>query len=451
MNSVLRRLIATGTMLAVLLVMVATVSYAWLTFSTAPELSGVQISLGGRGTILIAPDQTKLTEEGVYHYPGKFSDTLHFNHYEQYGYLNSVAGLAPVSTADGLHWYLPTFYGARDEAVLSGEAIAGGLKPVSDFALDGNLSYANLADSDPAQKGSYVYLDFWAVSPAKDYNLRLAQGDGEGGSFVIDLLSPTADGDGGYTLTQTDPMAAASVRVGFLVNHNLLQDASIAYYAQSQTYSSSYTKLRGSYQEKGESILYSSQYLFTIYEPNADLHPLGENGTYLETKPLGWDGGRVVLSDVRDRTAVQLSNRWHEGETEKYYIQEAFRAAVHGKSYDTRREAERAFYGGYLQNNLVPYVDKGEFIESTSVLYDALTDGGVSADALREIPKAGATTDVILARLEQNVPQRIRMFVWLEGQDADCVDFEESVTFALGIELAGSQVENNERAKNNDD
>lgn len=450
MNSVLRRLIATGTMLAILLVMVATVSYAWLTFSTAPELSGVQISLGGRGTILIAPDQTKLTEEGVYHYPGKFSDTLHFNFYEQYGYLGSLAGLSPVSTADGLHWYLPTFYGARDETVLSGEAIAGGLKPTAEFALDGNLSYANLTDGDQARRGSYVYLDFWAVSPAKDYNLRLAQGDEKGGSFVIDLLSPTEGESGGYTLEEIHPSAAASVRVGFLVNHNLLTDDSITYYAQSEAYSSSYTKLRGSYQEKGESILYSSQYLFTIYEPNADLHPTGENGTYLETKPLGWDGGRVVLSDVRDRTAVQLCNRWHEGTTEKYYIQEAFRAAVHGKKYVMAQQAERAFYREYLQYNLLPYIDKGEFIESTSMLYDALADGAVSADTLREIPTAGAATDVILARLEQNVPQRIRMFVWLEGQDADCVDLGESVTFALGMELAGSQVETNEKAKNND-
>jgi len=39
--------------------------------------------------------------------------------------------------------------------------------------------------------------------------------------------------------------------------------------------------------------------------------------------------------------------------------------------------------------------------------------------------------------LERNVPQRIRMYIWLEGQD---VDWDPSVAgnrFALSIEFAG--------------
>ena len=42
-----------------------------------------------------------------------------------------------------------------------------------------------------------------------------------------------------------------------------------------------------------------------------------------------------------------------------------------------------------------------------------------------------------LIKLERNVPQRIRMFIWLEGQDVDCVDSVRSSNFAVNIELAG--------------
>jgi len=41
--------------------------------------------------------------------------------------------------------------------------------------------------------------------------------------------------------------------------------------------------------------------------------------------------------------------------------------------------------------------------------------------------------------LEKNIPQRIRMFIWLEGQDPDCIGFADSVPFAIGLELAGGR------------
>ena len=46
-------------------------------------------------------------------------------------------------------------------------------------------------------------------------------------------------------------------------------------------------------------------------------------------------------------------------------------------------------------------------------------------------------TDVEIIKLERNVPQRVRMFIWLEGQDIDCSDKISSARFAVSIELAG--------------
>lgn len=412
-----RKLIAAVTMLAVLLVMVVTVSYAWLTISDAPETRGIQISLGGGKGILIAPDQTEIENGNIYHYPGAFASSINFNQHEQYAYLNATAGLSPVSTADGLHWYLPTYYDANEEAVIAGDAVAGQIKPVSDFRLDAQLAYANLTDFNVAKQGNYVYLDFWVVSPDADYNLRIARGDENEGSFLIEMLQST---EGETNVSAMVGAVAASARIGFLVDHNTILDNTMLYYTASGNRPSEYFSLRGSYQELGEHIRYSSAYRFTIYEPNGDLHPEGINGTYVETNPIAWDGGDAVLADISDRLTVQLTNRWRDGE-------------------------------GYLnRQNLSDGVEKGAFIANTSQLYDRMVAGTVSEEALTTMERSGATIDTYVAQLEKNVPQRIRMFVWIEGQDVDCISGEGETSFALGIELAGSQVSINGKTKQED-
>ena len=446
MNKILRKLIAAGTMLAILFIMVITVSYAWFTFSDSPEIQGIQVSLGGGTTILIAPDQTQITQNGIYHYPGSFSRSLNFNKYAQYDYLNAVAALSPVSTADGLHWYLPTYYESGDKEVLDGNAITGQLKPIENFALDYSLDHANLTDHDAAKGGNFVYLDFWVVSPSEDYNIRIAQGDEDDGSFAIELMKPE-ETENGYELVQLSGAVAASMRIGFLVNQDTIMDDSILYYAASGAYSSSYTSLRGNYQEVGENILYSPNYNFTIYEPNGDLHPNGINGTYMETKPLAWNGGNVVEMDIRDRLTVQLTNSWRGGTNNNYYIEEAFQTAIAGGEYSSASEVEEKFYHKYLQGQVLPYVEKGMFIANTAALYESMVNGTVSQGALMGSHLSSVTSDICVAHLEKNIPQRIRMFIWLEGQDPDCKTIEGSATLSLGIELAGSQISKNEKSK----
>lgn len=423
-----RKLIAAVTMLVVLSVMVVTVSYAWLTISDAPEARGIQISLGGGKGILIAPDQTRIENDTIYHYPGMFASSVNFNQHEQYAYLNAAAGLSPVSTADGLHWYLPTYYHANDEAVIAGDALAGQVKPISEFRLDATLSYANLTDVKAAKQGSYVYLDFWVVSPAADYDLRVARGDDDEGSFVIEMMTPSDEenGNGDVDFVAANGSVAASARVGFLVDHNKILDDTMLYYTASGNRPSEYSSLRGSYQELGEYIRYSSAYRFTIYEPNGDLHPHGTNGTYTVTNPIAWDGGDAVLADISDRLTVQLTNRWRDGE-----YADVYRRYLNGQDFSNG-------------------VDRGAFIASTSELYDRMSLGTVSQESLSTMERSGATIDTYVAHLEKNIPQRIRMFVWIEGQDSDCIGVEGDALFALGIELAGSQVSTNGKTKQED-
>ena len=87
------------------------------------------------------------------------------------------------------------------------------------------------------------------------------------------------------------------------------------------------------------------------------------------------------------------------------------------------------------------YVKKGQFIQNTGKLYENLgQDDTVLQATLEQMAKAGANESNSIVTLERNVPQRIRMFIWLEGQDADCVSGASVSGFAMRIELAGSTV-----------
>ena len=69
----------------------------------------------------------------------------------------------------------------------------------------------------------------------------------------------------------------------------------------------------------------------------------------------------------------------------------------------------------------------------------------VSKNVLETMAQSGATEDVTIVCLEKNIPQRIRMFIWIEGQDSDCASSLNNVSFTLGLELAGSQVDDKTR------
>lgn len=440
MNGIIRRLIVSALALLLSVVMIVTMSYAWMTVSESPVSEGIQISIAGGNAIRIAPDKTETVNGVTYHYPGFFKDSLDFGQHAEYAYLKELCGLTPVSTADGVHWFLPTHYDLFDEAVQNGEAVAGQVKPVSEFLLDTHLEYANLAKTDRAKgkAGSYIYLDFWVVSPGADYELRISDGDGSvGGSFALELKQPSELEDGSYQLVTMDGSAATAMRVGFLTNPDFITDNTMKYYQESAYYDSDYAKLCGSYQEKGNGLWYSSEYRFCIYEPNGDLHKGDANGTYLMTTPVAWDGTAPYLADVSNNLTVQMTSSWIAGKNHDL-IDEFFTTALAGKKAASSEEAKAMFYDGYLQGQIAPYVKKGEFLKKTSALYRAAEGGIVPKETLQSLSKAGATDDAAIAHLEKNVPQRIRMFLWIEGQDSDCTDFVCTLDLALGMEFAGS-------------
>ncbi|MBQ3101011.1 MAG: hypothetical protein IJC50_08485 [Clostridia bacterium] len=450
MNKTIVKLALSFAALVLSAALVVTFSYAWLTMSGSPEVDGIKVSIGGSDTIMVAPDIVSTDSEGnTVHYPGEFTQNLNVSNYEGYAYLYELAGLTPVSTADGVNWVRPAYHDEDSEAVKSGEALLGQLKDISEFEVDTTLEFANLSADELASSnvGNYIYLDFWVVSPGEDYDLRVSTGDAndDSGSFVISRMEAVEDenSDTGYSFKTVNDSTAAAVRVGFLVSNDWSPYADNMEYSSSSAYDSRYSALKGQYLEKGANGVQTHSD-FTIYEPNGDMHysPDVTERYYRLTYPIGVNNGVKYEADVSDRLAVQLSSRWRNvaGE-ETALIEQIFTSSIIGRdlSGKTPQMLTESFYGEYLQNVIAPYVYRGDFIKNTSDLYAAASTRGYVFDdrpALHAL--AGATDHAVITTLKKNVPQRIRMFIWLEGQDEDCINYGEVSSFIVNLELAGS-------------
>lgn len=443
MKKSLLKLVSIGLIAVITLVIVVVSSYAWFSMSDSPSLAGLQVKIGGRNTILIAPDVSETVDGQTVHYPGMFSDSMDFSKHSAYSYLNDIVDLSLSSTADGIHWYFPSY--SEQE---------GDMNDVSEFLLDDTLQYANMTElpADDAVSGGYAMLDFWVVSP-KNCNLRVSVGDGNGGSFLVSLPQPISDGNGSYKLDVSNASLGACARVGFLANTQKVTDSSMLKYVSTTQYNDKYSYLKGIYQEKGkEWNYYPAQ--FTIYEPNATYHHedgvytlshdglsyrVCENGSYVPTNPIGYVDGAAKLVDVLDRTAVQTPAQWQLANDSEYRIEQIFQAYLKGETNLTEEVLADNFYRKYLGYQCGTYLQKGRFIKKTANLTAAAdADGVVEKETVAELSKAGASDDIVIAELEKNVPQRIRMFVWIEGQDVDCSKVTSAGGILVNLELAGS-------------
>ena len=431
------KVIAVAVTMVMIITMSVSVSYAWVILSKNPAVSGAQITIAGGNTILLAPDMTEVVnvdgEDITVHYPGAFSDKIDLSDCATYDYLSDVCGLTPVSTADGLYWILANY----DETT-------GIIKDISKFGVDSTLQHANM--SEPDHTGSYIYIDFWVVSPGSEYKLRVSSDvKSREGSSVIEIPKVKEDENSftGYALDDSSGEAASSVRVGFLASSSNAPDNDVLAYSRSRAFETRYGKLIGSYQEPGNTPDPLDISKFTIYEPNGTLHTVQslENGDYAATYPLGYDPYMQVISevDIRDRLTVQSCSEW-KLLGEQRQIDQVFQAGISGMHDVKEDRLLDKFFNEYLQWNVAPYITAGKFFTNTSTLYANLISGKADKDAIAEnVETSGATDDVYITELQRNTPQRIRMFIWIEGQDIDCASTNISVTdFLLNLELAGA-------------
>ena len=414
------KILASALLIVLSLSMLVMVTFAWYVMSTAPEVSGMQIKIGS-DTIRVAPDC--IDASGQHHYPGAFQGVLET---DTKAIPEDFWGLIPVSTADGKHWFSATY-----------ESLENGGDQKEEYLEDTTLSSANLT-ARPKSGGNYLYLDFWVVAP-KDYDLRVStaiQGSGQSGSYVKVFPQVKMDA-AGYSLDETQRQAESSLRIGFLVNEDVVSGES---YKISTNHDSAYKILKGEYQKPGEA-LPTSQTSFTIYEPNCDWHADIEiNGQYKQTSPLAWKDGKVkpvTLESVQTKLAAQTSATWTQADngTETKLAQALqtalLEAQTTNRSVTNAQSAGEYLLNQYLKGQLSGYITSGQFVKSTSDLRD-----GVRLDK-ENIEKFGAADDAVIVSLKKNVPQRIRMFVWLEGRDIDCTNEAALKTLLLNLELAG--------------
>ena len=148
--------------------------------------------------------------------------------------------------------------------------------------------------------------------------------------------------------------------------------------------------------------------------------------------------GKVQLVDMAGRLCTQLASAWADADN---VFQAAVRQAESKGEKLTESNLRDYFYKVYLQNQTSPYVKKGKFIKNTVDLYlqFAMEKGMIVTDVSDIVVDNASTTKLVT--LDKNTPQRIRMFVWLEGQDVDCTKGANADQLALSIELAGGSVQ----------
>ena len=432
MKKIYMKLVASVLSIMMSLTMVVGATFAWLVLSQSPVVNGISVTIGGGKTILLAADLTETIKDNqgnemIVHYPGEFQNSLDFSEYESYDYLQELAGLSPVSTADGVYWLIPQY----DENT-------GTLKPYEQFKVDGLLEYANVTETN---EGSYIYMDFWIVSPGMEYDIHISTDIKKNtGSYLIELPGIEAAENGTLQLAETTGIIESSARVGFLVNQENAGTEAMNAYSESEQFKEQYSSLLGIYPEKGKKA--SGETKFTIYEPNGTKHPSEEinDGDYIITKPLRYNpyGNSIEEESIGSIVTVQDANQWKSLDEGSQFAQ-IFKAAIANKGDLTPEEAASVFYQEYLQGQISAYVNSGKFFKRTDALYAAAKDGVVSGEDMN-IMKAGATDDVVITTLQANTPQRVRMYLWLEGQDVDCTNSGSVGVsgFCLNLELSGA-------------
>ena len=140
--------------------------------------------------------------------------------------------------------------------------------------------------------------------------------------------------------------------------------------------------------------------------------------------------GAGETGDVSDHLTVQKTSHWKQETLDDAFAQ-FVKAADKDGSDLLNKDAlavARQFYTKVLNGLYRPYVTSGQFYQHAADLYENAENAPIS----------GAATDGVILRLKANQPQRIRLFVWLEGQDVDCTNDAQNALLGIHLELAGS-------------
>lgn len=381
------KLLMAGVSLVLALTMISVGTFAWYTISRKAQVSGISITLEDDGKNFpfeLSLDGTNWTTE------------LHVD--SRFGVLR------PISTYDGVHWYLPNY---------SSVGSVNGFREVRLQDVSNRVSAPGVEET-----GNYLnYFDIWIRTrdPDTGYALKLNNPNKTGSGYHVEdfetvygtyvLWAPQWSG-GRYVNPTSTNDAMASLRVGF----GILDDQD------------NMTK-------------------FVIYEPNADLRshfldggfePAAGSGTKEELGTLdylgqGTSGGTKVgsydtgrLDNTFYSTQVPQFTAGTDGGEDSYTMVDQPTLRQKASSWNTDKIAALTTEGS-LNSRCIRTI--GDFVNSSGqvVAYSQLES---------------------MAVITEGTPQKIRVFIWIEGQDVDCWNQISDGSIFANFEFRGDPVPN---------
>lgn len=425
------KLIITGVVLLSALALLALGTFAWFTLSKKGEVGGIGIRMEKSDAqwpfeIVQHQDEWRTIEQ-VMNYPDWEKNLtlkkVKTDSSPEGREIGDCYQLRPISTYDGVHWYLADYDTYGNVAGVKG----------TDLAAVGNINRYNPypEEDDKDVPANYVYYyDVWIRTRGESQNAytlhlnnplsmdNLLNDEMLFGTYVLPGI--IQDPEGQATMSQAGYDASTCLRVGFLFYNQNEGDSMINVASPSDN----------SHETPG---------VFWIYEPNSDIRAkyftqYGGTGlvkhTYEMQKGITYiagEGQTTVVGDhinLKDGNILDTSLPKASGSEVTYEIQQ-----------NTIKQKASAWDMGKVRSKSSPDKVNSRDIDHFGKF---ISHNNPEREGYDGIDTPGMIT------IEPGKPQHVRIFIWMEGQDVDCWNSSLTGKLAINLEFRGEAVENNE-------
>lgn len=386
MNQTRLKLLMAATGLLVSLVMVAGGTFAWFTISQKAEVTGISVTMEATGEEY--PFELSLD------YGEKGSQATWTTELFVDSKLTGKGPMRPISTADMVHWYLPEY--AADGAVASFYEVA--LEDVANRQeeLTSYLVYFDLWVRTRDQDSTYA-LKLNNPNKNNDGSLHVEQQETVYGTYALWLPQRGADGKFANPMEANDAMAC--LRIGF----QMLEE-----------------------DENGVETVANS----LIFEPNADMRSdftkYTSSGGVTAANGLG--NLEYIASGNAHVTVGDYATKFHQNVTYPTSVPK-WQPPVDGNSEPT-----------YTMTPQNTFQQKKSEWDTTKLA--ALTESQtVDSRCIKTLGAfVGDGDSPEMAQINKENVQKVRIFLWLEGQDIDCWNQIAGGGIFANLEFRGDEV-----------
>lgn len=441
----------------------AIATLSWYTLSVNPEIKGLKANMSGSGLIYVNTTNDK--------------DTYSFS--KELNIKDDIAGLKPISTVDGINWFICK-YDLQGNILSSSKASSSGITQYNylKFPYGGNVtksdekSYLNNAidnnrNLDYLDFGYYVYTDVYLINYTEDCDVYLSapsnthlddieyEESEHAGTFI---KSYTVDENNNITLIEGG--TSSSIRIGFknlgsVLPVNLAEDL---------------TPNKYSGEVENENLYYTDIVMddFIILEPNADersnindedcspdiyvdgfnLKILKDNNEslegYIQTYPIKLKDTSVNSANniivTSDRNQMRSKFRTIDGSTSR--LNENTLITQSKATWNTDVEVTSNLTSSNIAN-MGTFRNGSEFYEHESIENNDYTlqsygNGYLSSKFENDNSEneENNIASIPITHLTEGIPNKIRIYIWIEGQDIDCWNNIVDNHFLVNIEFA---------------